>query len=404
MAIFVENAVYDVQKVASSSRLISGAGNGLNNVHKRHIALYRPTHMPWTRYELTSQPELAKECEECVVAACANGQDEEAKMHFHRYRSIGVMPTTNTWRKFLLMAYKTGDYHEIQSLFHTLTTFGVQPDVTSWNFLLDILSKRGLVRKTEEIFWSAMQSLNGHVNEFTMRAFFNCLMQEKRYLRAMIAYNGLAEMGFSITAEERHTLEQFCKQHVADRPGGLEPLNVPEEDAEAVAHAFQLDRITFGTSHVLSCSDNLSSAGRNAVLTWYAKRATNISEAEAFKIVLDTARFAWDANVSATLGLDNLNLSVMRGWLNSGDLSKPLVVDATTAEVLAQHTANSPYSLGSYSFEDGASRVLVVSKTNTGFQRHILSLDGKPVSAEDAAACLSYLKGVKPLDLIRSTL
>lgn len=360
--------------------------------------------MPWTRYELIPQPELAKECEERVALAYANGQDEEAKMHFHRYRSIGVLPTTTTWRKFLLVAYKSGDHHEIQSLFHTLMTFGVQIDVTSWNFLLDILSKRGLVRKTEEVFWSAMQSVRGNINEFTMRAFFNCLMQEKRYLRAMIAYAGLAEMGFSITAEERHTLEQFCKQHVGERPGGLEPLNVPEEDAEAVAAAFQLDRITFGHANVLSCSDNLSSAGRNAVLTWYAKRATNISDKEAFNVVLETARFAWESNVSSALGLDALNLSVMRGWISSGDLANPLSVDAATADMLDQHLSTAPYSLGSFSFEDGSNRYLVVTKSNAGFQRHILTLDGKPVPAQEAETCTRYLKGIKPLDFIRSTL
>lgn len=338
------------------------------------------------------------------MAAYNSDQVEEAKMHFHRYRSIGVLPTTTTWRKFLLLAYKTGDYHEIQSLFHTLTTFGVRPDVTAWNFLLDLLSKRGLVRKTEEAFWSAMRSTHGDLNEFTLRAFFNCLMQEKRYLRAMIAYAGMAEYGYTITAEERHTLEEFCKQHVGERPGGLESLTVPEEDAAAVAAAFQLDRITFGHANVLSCSDNLSQAGRNAVLTWYAKRATSISSTEAFKIVFETARFAWESNISSALGLNPLHLSVLHGWIKSGDLANPITLDAVSAEGLDEQLATAPYTLGSFTLEDGSNRFLVVTKDGSGYRKHVLTLEGKPVPAQDAESCAKYLKGVKPLDFIRSSL
>lgn len=384
--------------------MVSGAGNGVNNIQKRYIALYRATHVPWTQYELTEQPDLASECEARVLSAYEHGHEEEARVYFHRYRSIGVLPSTATWRKVLLLAYKEGDYHEIQSLFHTLITFGVFPDVTAWNFLLDILSKRGLVRKTEEVFWNAMQCTKGEINEFAIRSVFNCLMQEKRYLRAMVAYAGMVEYGYSITSEERKTLSDFCLQHLQERPGGLEALNVPEEDAEMVARAFKLDRITFGYANVLSCSDNLSAAGRNAVLTWYAKRATNLTAEQAFNHVLENARFVWESAVSSALGLDALHFSVIRGWISSGD-SETLNIDANAAEGLENALSrSSPYNLGSFTLEDGSSRSLIVTKDSSGFKRQIINADGKPASADDASAVFQHLKGVKPLDFIRSTL
>jgi hypothetical protein len=372
-------------------------------VQKRRIALYRRTHTPWTTYELTEQPALAKECEERVLDAYERGEAEELKMHFHRYRSIGVLPTRETWHKFLLIAYQAGDYHEIQSLFHTLVTFGVQPDVTAWNFLLDVLSKRGLVRKTEEVFRAALRSLKGNVNEFTMRAFFNCLMQEKRYLRAMLVFAGMQDYGYSITAEERQTLENFCVQHLGERPGGLEELKVPEEDLGAVTEAFRLDRITFGHANVLSVSDALSPAGRDAVLTWYAKRASHLTPAQAFANVLESARFAWETQFSHSLGLDPLHIPVLRGWMTPDFSLSPEV-----AQALDQHLSSPPhaYNLASYNNAAGLPRFLIVSKDaqNNKFIKHIVDKDGLPVPNDEAALCNAAFKNKSPLDFVRQSL
>lgn len=95
----------------------------------RYIALYRPSHTPWVQYELTSQPETAKECHERVLAAYEQGDYETARMQFHRYRSLGVLPLTETWHKILLIAYKEGNYHDIESLFATLMEAGVTIDI-----------------------------------------------------------------------------------------------------------------------------------------------------------------------------------------------------------------------------------------------------------------------------------
>ena len=375
--------------------------NLYNKSQKRSIALYRTSFAPWTQYELKEQPELSKECEERVLSAYANGEVEEAKMLFHRYRSIGVMPSTETWHKFLLMAYKAGDYHEIQSLFHTLITFGVQPDVNAWNFLLDVLSKRGLVRKTEEIFWSALKFTNGALNEFSLRALFNCLFQEKRYVRAMIAYAGMLDYGFSVSEQERKTLEDFCVKHIQERPGGFEALVVPEEDVKIVADAFRLDRITFGYSNVLSCSDHLSPAGRDAVLKWYAKRATDVTPKRAFDTVLESARFAWESNVSDVLGLDKLRLSVIRGWTRPGQFN----LDSGAAEILDAHIKQqSSYNVTSYTTEAGLLRTLRVTKDQQGFQRQIIDQEGKPISTEEAQEANKIFSSVSPLEFLRSTL
>lgn len=385
----------------SNTRKVTKSMENLGLVQKRYIALYRTSFMPWTQYELTSQPNLAKECEERVVAAYKAGDNDEARMQFHRYRSIGVLPTTETWHKFLLLSYKEGNYHDIQSLFYTLHTFGVSPDITSWNFLLDILSKRGLVRKTEEVFWTIMHATQGHVNEFTLRAYFNCLMQEKRYLRAMIAYAGLKEFGYSVDAESLKTLEDFCLQHIRERPGGTQALNVPAEDVAIVEAAFQKDRVTFGHSNVLACSDDLSPAGRDAVLTWYALRATNISQKDAFKIVSDSAQLAWESHVSESLGVDQIRLSVLRGWMQPGDFS----INPDASLLLDAALAKGPYVVSTYQTAEGQTRELVLSKADKSkYQRLIVDSNGSPVSSEEASLANEFLKTVKPIDFLRSTL
>jgi hypothetical protein len=375
----------------------------LGLVQKRFIALYRPSFLPWTQYELTSQPELAKECEERVVAAYKANDADEARMQFHRYRSIGVMPSTETWHKFLLIAYKEGNIHDIQSLFYTLRSFGVNADVTAWNFLLDILSKRGLVRKSEEIFWSIMQETYGRVNEFTLRTFFNCLLQEKRYLRAMIAYAGLKEYGFSIDADSLKILEDFCHQHIKERPGGIDTLNVPVEDLPIVQAALRLDAITFGHSNVLACSDNLSSAGRDAVLTWYAKRATDISVSDAFKIVYEHARLGWDIHTALSIGADRLCLSVLREWMQVGDLRLSTDLARMVDERIAQ---NGPYFISSFNNPEGLPRAIFVSKSDQKtYHRLVVDANGTPLSEAEAAATHEFVRASKtPIAFLQSLL
>ena len=382
-------------------RKVAGVENLYTKSQKRFIALYRTTFMPWTQYELREQPELAKECEERVLSAYANGEVEEAKMMFHRYRSIGVLPSTETWHKFLLLSYKMGDYHEIQALFQTLMTSGVQLDVNSWNFLLDVVSKRGLVRKTDELFWMAFKFTNGALNEFSLRAFFNCMMQEKRYTRAMIAYAGMVDYGLSVTAEERNTLEEFCLKHIQERPGGFEELVVPQEDEKMVVAALKLDRITFGYTNVLSSSDGLSPAGRDAVLKWYAMRVTDVTPKQAFDSVLQSARYCWESHASSALGLDDIRLSVIRGWTQPGHFT----IDAGAAAELDAHIQQrNAYDVTTYTSDEGLFRTLRITKDQQGYQRQIIDKEGKPVSNDEVQAVNKLFQSVSPLEFLRATL
>jgi len=372
----------------------------LGGQQQRFIALYRPTFTPWTQYELTEQPELAKECEERVVAAYKAGDAVEARMHFHRYRSIGVLPTTETWHKILLLAYNEGDYHDIQSLFHTLQSFGRHLDVNAWNFLLDILSKRGLVRKTEEIFWTIVSATKGNINEFTLRSLFNCYLQEKRYMRAMVAYAALQEFGYSIDDESLKILENFCFDHVQTNPGSMETLSVPPEDAPIVEAALKLDRVTFGHEHVLGCSERLSPAGRDAVLTWYSKRTSTPTPQSAFKSVLETARLAFEQNYASALGFDSLHLPILRGWANEGAFT----VNGSDQASLDSHLARSPYCITSFTLEDGQARTVLLTKSGSEYQRQVLDASGNPVSSEEVAKVAAYLRSVKFLEFICSSL
>lgn len=383
------------------TQTVAGGVKSMTKVSQRYIALYRATHMPWAAYELTNQPELAKECEERVLAAYAANEVEELKMHFHRYRSIGVLPTTETWHKFLLTCYKAGDYHEIQSLFHTLISFGVTPDVTAWNFLLDLLSKRGLVRKTEETYWAAMKELKGELDEFSMKAFLNCLMQEKRYLRAMVAVAGMYEYGYSVPEDVVATLEQFCLKYLQERPGGFETLVVPSEDAKRITDAANLDKITFGHENVLSCSDDLSPAGRDALLTWYAKRATDLTPKEAYIRVLDSALNSWHDGATEALGLDPVCLPALRSLVESNKLPvAPIVIDeAQTKQGTKQHT------VGTYTTPDGLRRSLLITSLPDGsLSHHITDEAGKQISNEEAQTFVDFLRTHGVTHFARSSL
>lgn len=329
------------------------------------------------------------------------GDSEEANVHFHRFRSLGVLPTTETWHKILLLAYKDGNYFDIQSLFYTLISFGVVPDVHSWNFLLDVLSKRGLVRKTEEMFWQALYHTKGGLNETSFKAFFNVLMQEKRYLRAMTVVAGMQAYGFSVDAESIKTLQEACLQHISSQPGALEPLNVPAEDLPKLQAAIELDRLTFGNKHVLAVADDLSVAGRDAVLTWYSKRKNNIQAEQAYNIVLADARVAWEQHASSALGLDKLRLSVVRGWIQSGD---DLSFEADIANALDASLAQEPYHVVDIANEAGATHHLLVTKQGTAFKRTVIDAQGTAVPADVQASYTAHLKSANPLELVRSTL
>jgi len=383
------------------TKTVAGGVKSMMKESQRYIALYRATHMPWAAYELTNQPELARECEERVLAAYAANEVEELKMHFHRYRSIGVLPTNETWHKFLLTCYKAGDYHEIQSLFHTLISFGVTPDVTAWNFLLDLLSKRGLVRKTEETFWAAMKELKGGLDEFSMNSFLNCLMQEKRYLRAMIAVAGMYEYGYRVPEDVVATLEQFCLKHLQERPGGFETLTVPAEDAKAITDAVKLDKITFGHENVLSCSDDLSPAGRDALLTWYAKRATNLTPQEAYARVLDSALDSWHEGATAAFGISPALLPSLRSLLESNQLPvAPIIIDEAEAKQGTQQ-----YTLGTYNTPEGLPRNLLITSRPDGFiAHHITDESGKQVSNEEAKSFVDLLRTHGLMNFARASL
>lgn len=391
-----------MKNLLGRTRLTTGVRNGLNNVQKRYIALYRTTHTPWAHYELTNQPELAKECEELVAEAYKNGNVEEAKVYFHRYRSLGVLPTTRTWHKILLLAYKEGDYNEIQSLIHELMIFGVQIDNTAWNFLIDIVSKRGLVRKTEETFWSAITHLQGEINEFTMRSYFNCLMQEKRYARAIIAYAGMVEYGFKVTDEERSTLEEFAKKRISELPGGLQPMaNVPQEDLELVQNALRLDELTFSHSNLLSASDNLTPAGRNAVLTWYAMRATNISSTEAFNILVKQARQAWNNSFSKALRIDGTKYSLLNSWM-SATSDETLTLEPSVAEAIDHQLQKGPFEVGSFAFSEAPKYKFLISKGAKGYERSVVAGEGTPIPIDEATFYNQNIRKIKPHILLRS--
>lgn len=304
------------RSLASAYRKVSVGGKGLYKVQQRFIALYRPTFKPWARYELKHIPEFAKSCEEQVLRAFAEGNAEELKVVFHKYRSLGSLPTNETWHKFLLTCYQEGQYLELESLIAELNMFGVPVDVHAWNFLLDVVTKQRLMTKSMNVFWSMMRYLKSHVNEFSFRTYFNMLMEEKKYNRAMVVYAGMLDYGYGISEEEHKTLEKFCLEYLLKQPGGWDILRVPDaEDGRKLKKAAERDELIGARDayHVLSCVDDLTPKGKELVLEWYTRRIpANTTPQEAFKHVLHNCRIQWDQYMAGALRIEPLRLSILR--------------------------------------------------------------------------------------------
>lgn len=337
---------------------------------------------------------MAKECEDRVLEAYKAGDAEEAFVHFHRFRSMGVLPTTETWHKILLLSYRDGNYYDIESLFHTLISFGVTPDVVAWNFLLDLVSKRGLVRKSEEIFWQAVKYTNGQINETTFQLLFNVLMQEKRYLRAMVILAGMKQNGVSISEEQNKILQDFSQKHIQEQPGAFKPLRVPSVDVERVSAALDADEASFSNSNLLSIADYLSPEGQKAVLDWHNDRIKNVTPEAAFKFVMRTAAQAWDHNFSEAFGVDQLRTQVLKAIVSQP--SDTITLEENLSRLVdaqIERTKVSTFPVGSLSLEEDKKSVqhIFISQTevkNT-YKRKILDYRGQPITNPNLQAQLS---------------